>query len=95
MSPLSESTVFFDESILVADEWVLERMANAVRRLIPSGSGRHIFIKLDHFMDSHMFFVVVLGSSPDEPQCVWKATMTGENADPHFEKLSKEKYTRR
>lgn len=90
MSPLSESAIFFDESILVADEWVLERMASAARSLIPSGSAQHVFIKLDHFMDSHMFFLVVLGSSPDEPQCVWRATIIGENADPHFERLSLE-----
>ncbi len=90
MSPLSESTVFFDESILVADKWVLERIASAARRLVPSDSDQHIFIKLDHFMDSHLFFVVVLGSSPDEPQCVWKATVIDENADPRFEKLSME-----
>lgn len=90
MSPLSESTVFFDESTLVADEWVLERIANAARRLVPSKSGKHIFVKLDHFMDSHLFFVVVLGSSPDKPQCVWKATVIDENTDPQFEKLSME-----
>jgi len=88
MSPLSKSTIFFDESVLVADKWVLERIANAARRLIPSSSDQHIFIKLDHFMDSHLFFLVVLGSSPDEPQCVWKATMIGENKDPQFEKVS-------
>jgi hypothetical protein len=90
MSPLSESTVFFDESILVADKWVLERIADATRRLVPSDSDQHIFIKLDHFMDSHLFFVVVLGSSPDEPRCVWKATVIDENTDPQFEKLSME-----
>jgi hypothetical protein len=90
MSPLSESTVFFDESTLVADEWVLERIANAARRLVPSDSGKHIFIKLDHFMDSHLFFLVVLGTSPDEPQCVWKATVIDENTNPQFEKVSVE-----
>ena len=68
MSPLSESTIFFDESVVAADTWVLKRMANAARRLIPSGLTQYIFIKLDHFMDGHMFFVIVLGSSPDKPQ---------------------------
>ena len=90
MSPLSKSTVFFDESVLIADEWALKRITNAARRLVPPNSDQHIFIKLDHFMDSHLFFVVVLGSSPDEPQCVWKATVIDENTDPQFEKLSME-----
>ena len=88
MSPLSKSTVFFDETILVADEWVLERIANAARRLVLSGSTQHVFIKLDHFMDSHMFFLVTVGSSPDKPQHVWRATIIGENTEPHFEKIS-------
>lgn len=90
MSPLSESTVFFDDSTFVADEWVLERIANAARRLVPSNSNQHIFIKLDHFMGSHLFFLVVLGPSPDEPQCVWKTTVIDEDTDPQFERLSME-----
>jgi len=90
MSPLSESTVFFDESTLIADKWVLERLTNAARRLVPSNSDQHIFIKLDHFMASHFFFLVVLGSSPNKPQCVWKATVIDEDVDPQFEKLSME-----
>ena len=88
MSPVSKSTVFFDESTLVADEWALKRLANAARRLIPSNSDQHIFINLDHFMDSHLFFLVVLGSSPHKPQRVWKATVIDEDTDPQFENLS-------
>jgi len=90
MSPLSKSTVSFDESTLIADRWVLELIANAARRLLPSNSDQHIFIKLDHFMGSHFFFLVVLGSSPNKPQCVWKATVIDEDVDPQFEKLSVE-----
>lgn len=88
MSPLSQSTVFFEESALIADKWILERITKAARRLIPSDSNQHIFIKLDRFMDSHMFFLVVLGSSPDKPQDIWKATIIDEKAEPQFEKLS-------
>lgn len=91
MSPLSKSAVFFDESVLIADEWVLERLTNAARRLVPSNSGQHIFIKLDHFMDSHLFFLLVLGSSPNKPLHVWKTTVIDEDTEPRFESLPMEK----
>ena len=83
MSPLSGSTVFFDESTLIEEKWMLKRIVNAAHRLIPPGSDQRIFIKLDHFIDGHMFFIIVFGSSPDKPQSVWKATMIG-NTDPYF-----------
>jgi hypothetical protein len=90
MSPLSKSTVSFDESTLIADRWVLERIANAARRLLPSNSDQHIFIKLDHFMNSHFFFLVVLGSSPNKPLHVWKTTVIDEDIEPQFESLPME-----
>jgi hypothetical protein len=90
MSSLSECTVFFDESTLVADEWVLEQVGNAARRLVPCDSDQHIFIKLDHLMDSQFFFLLIVGPSPNEPQCMWKATVIDESTDPQFENLSME-----
>lgn len=90
MSPLSKSTVFFDESVLIADEWVLERLTNAARRLVPSNSDQHILIKLDHFMDSHLFFLLVPGSSPNKPLHVWKTTVIDEDIEPQFESLPME-----
>jgi len=86
---LPEHGIFFDESTLVADRWSLELIANAARRLIPSGSGYHIFIKLDDFMDSHLYFLVTLASAPNVPLRVWKATVIDEDAEPQFECLSK------
>ena len=90
MSPLSKSTVSFDESTLIADRWALERIANAARRLLPSNSDQHIFIKLDHFMNSHFFFLVGLGYSPNKPLHVWKATVIDEDIEPQFESLPME-----
>jgi len=90
MSPLSKSTVFFDESVLIADEWALKRIANAARRLVPPNSDQHIFIKLDHFMDSHLFFLLILGSSPNKPLHVWKSTVIDEDIEPQFESLPME-----
>jgi len=86
---LPEHGIFFDESTLVADRWSLELIANAARRLIPSGSGYHIFIKLDDFMDSHLYFSVMLACTPNLPLREWKATVTGDDADPQFQRVSK------
>ena len=51
----SKPKIFFDESTIIADRWSLELIADAARRLLPIGPGQHIFIKLDRFMDSHLF----------------------------------------
>jgi len=88
MSPLSKSTIFFDESALIADKWSLELIAKSARRLLPNGPGHHIFIKLDHFMDSHLFFLVILAATPNVPLRVWRATVFDEDTDPQFESIS-------
>ncbi len=85
---LPEHGIFFDESTLIADRWSLELIANAARRLLPSGPGYHIFIKLEDFMDSHLFFLVTLVSTPNVPLRVWKATVIDEDKDPQFECVS-------
>lgn len=87
MPALPEPVIFFDESTLIADRWSLELIANAARRLLSCDSGEHIFIKLDHFMDSHLFFLVMLASTPNEPLRVWKATVIDEDTTPRFERV--------
>jgi len=88
MPALTEHTIFFDENTILAENWSLELIANAARRLIPSGSGYHIFIKLDDFMDSHLYFSVTLACTPSLPLRVWKATVIDEDVDPQFECVS-------
>lgn len=88
MSRYTEHRIFFDESTIIADKWSLELIANAARRLIPSGSGYHIFIKLDDFMDSHLYFLVTLASAPNVPMRIWKATVFDEDVNPQFESVS-------
>jgi len=85
---LPEHGIFFDESTLIADRWSLELIANAARRLLPSTPGHHIFIKLDDYMDSHLFFSVTLACIPNLPLRVWKATVIDEDKDPQFECVS-------
>jgi hypothetical protein len=89
MSLSSKPKVFFDESTIIADRWSLELMANAARRALPSGPGQHIFINLDDFMDSHLYFSVMLACTPNLPLREWKATVTGDDADPQFQRVSK------
>ena len=88
MSLPSKHTVFFDESTIIVDKWSLEKIANAARRLLPCGPDQHIFIKLDHFMDSHPFFLVTLASTPNTPLRVWKVTVIDEDANLKFECVS-------
>ncbi len=80
-----EHTIFFDENTNVADKWALELIANAARRLLPSTPGHYIFIKLDDYMDSHLYFSVILASTPNLPLRVWKATVIDEDTDPQFD----------
>lgn len=88
MPALSEQTIFFDENTILAENWSLELIANAARRLLPSTPGHHIFIKLDDFMDSHLYFSVTLACTPNLPLRVWKATVIDEDVDPQFESVS-------
>ena len=84
----SKPTIFFDENTIIADRWSLEHIAEAARRLLPIGPGQHIFIKLDHFMDSHLFFLVILAATPNEPLRAWKVTVIDEDTELQFERLS-------
>lgn len=84
----SQSRIFFDESTNVADTWAIEKLANAARQLLPPDPSYHIFIKLDHFMGSHLYFVVTLACTPNMPLRVWKTTVIDEDTDPQFECLS-------
>lgn len=88
MPALPEQRIFFDENTILAENWSLKRIANAARRLLPSTPGHHIFIKLDDYMDSHLYFSVMLASTPNLPLRVWKATVIDEDADPQFESVS-------
>lgn len=89
MPALPEPVIFFDESTIIADKGSLDRIANAARRrLLPCALGQHIFIKLDHFMDSHLYFLVTLACTPNVPLRVWKATVIDEDVDPQFECVS-------
>lgn len=88
MSLPSKPTVFFDENTIIAEKWSLKKIANAARRSLPCGPDQHIFIKLDHFMDSHLFFLVILASTPNAPLRVWKVTVIDEDAELQFERLS-------
>lgn len=64
MSPLSKSTVFFDESVLIADEWALKRLTNAARRLVPP-----------QFRPTYLYQVGPFhGQSPVLPACPWLFT---------------------
>jgi len=85
MSLLSKPAIFFDEkAAMISDTWAIERIANAARRELAVGRGQHIFIELDRFMDSHLYFVVTLARTPDRPLSVWKATVIDEDTDPEF-----------
>jgi len=75
MSVSSKPAIFFDEkAAMITDTWALERIANAARRELPAGPGQHIFIKLDRFMDSHLYFVVMRARTPNRPLGVWTGT---------------------
>lgn len=87
MPALPEQRIFFDKNTILVENWSLERIANAARRLLPSTPGHHIFIKLDDYMDSHPYFSVMLASTPNLPLRVWKATVIDEDADPQFESV--------
>ena len=95
MPLLSKTAIFFDEkAAMITDTWALERIADAARRELPAGPGQHIFIKLDRFMDSHLYFVVTCARTPNRPLSVWKATVVDEDTDPEFEcVLTKEEKT--
>lgn len=86
MSLSAKPAIFFDEkAAMIAYTWGLERIANAARRELAAGRGQHIFIKLEHFMDSHLYFVVTLARTPNRPLGVWKATVIDRDTDPEFE----------
>lgn len=86
MPLLSKPAIFFDEkAAMISDTWCIEQIANAVRRKLPCGSGQHIFIKLDRFMDSHLYFSVTLARTPNCPLRIWKAIVINEDTDPEFE----------
>lgn len=84
MPPPTKSRIFFDENTIIAEKWSLDRIAKAARPLLPSDQGYNIFIKLDHFMDSHFYFLVTLASTPNLPLEVWKATVIDDDANPQF-----------
>ena len=88
MSLTPKPIIFFDESTIIADRWSLEHIAEAARRLLPICPGQHIFVKLERFMDSHLFFLVILAATPDTPLRIWRATIIDEDTDPEFECLS-------
>lgn len=89
MSRPTEHKIFFDESTIIAEKWSLELIADAARKLLPSKQGHHIFIKLDDYMDSHLYFSVMVASSPNLPLRVWKATVIDECKEPRFVCVSK------
>ncbi len=85
MPPPTKSRIFFDENtVIIAEKWSLDKIAKAARSLLPPDPGYHIFIKLDHFMDSHFYFLVTLTSKTNLPLEVWEATVIDDDTNPQF-----------
>ena len=86
MPLLSKTAVFFDEkAAMISDTWALEQIANSARRELAAKRGQYIFIKLDGFMDSQLYFSVMLARTPNRPLSIWKATVIDEDTEPEFE----------
>jgi len=85
MPPPTKSRIFFDENTVITEEkWRLDRIAKAASQLLPPDPSYNIFIKLDHFMDSHSFFLVTLACTPNLPLEVWEATVIDDDINPQF-----------
>ncbi len=84
MPPSTKSRIFFDENTIIAEKWSLDRIAKAAHPLLPSDPGYNIFIKLDHFLGRHFYFLVALASAPNLPLDVWEATVVNGDTNPKF-----------
>ena len=88
MTPPTKSRIFFDENTVIAEKWSLDRIAKAARPLLPPDLSYNIFIKLDHFLDSQFYFLVLLASIPNLPVEVWEATVVNDDTNPKFRCVS-------
>lgn len=84
MPPPIKSRIFFDENTIIAEKWSLDQIAKATHPLLPLDPGCHIFIKLDHFIGSHFYFLVTLACSPNLPLEVWEANIIDDDTNPQF-----------
>ena len=88
MPTIEKPLVFFNQNTLIADRWSLELLANAARRRLHFGPNQHLFIELESYMDSHLHFLIMLGSTPSKPVQVWETTVIDDYQDPQFKCLS-------
>lgn len=89
----TKSRIFFDENTIIsAEKWSLDRIAKATHPLLPLDPGYNIFIKLDHFMGNHFYFLVMLARAPNLPLEVWEATVVNSDTNPRFRCVSQKEY---